>query len=737
MIKLPVLLWQDLSQQTTAVLLRDEPIVALADSAKAALQELKAWMQAYQQQNPWDFPAEILEPQLLMVQVKCLARYQIAERSFYDSQPIALSVACVHGIMFGYGVAFLPMFKLQFFFHSLETLPQLVQHHVQDFFQQHPQQSPLSYLAAVDFRLDFLRLQETHEHPRSDQNTRLRYLPNVAFALHQRGQFIGRALEREAEIEALLPCLEQGGALALMGAPGVGKSQLLREAVRQLGQTRQSPPQFWLTRPAHLIAGMRYLGQWEERLGQILQELEEVQGTLCIEGLVELITLGGSSPQSSIGAFLLNALEYGELKLIIECTPEELDACRRLLPSLTQKLRPFVLKPLEKSQAIAVLEQTLKESARLAQISTDHHLAASLYQLFRRWQPYQSLPGPAIEMIRKLCERRQAQGAKHLGFADLLSAFAQHLQVDEALLNDAVLWSADELQQDFCQQVMGQDAACEALSQMMLMAKTGLNDPGKPLGVFLFCGPSGVGKTALVKVLAQKLFGRHSRERLIRLDMSEFSGPGAAEQLLTQPNGEPANWLLEVRQYPFSVILLDEIEKAAPEVFDVFLSLFDEGRLTDRFGRCSHFCNSVIILTSNLGAGSAPAIGFNPHQSQDFEKAVRAFFRPEFYNRLDAVVSFNSLSQKSVRQIAQKELYALSQREALIQQELKLEWEQDVVDLLIELGFDPDYGARPLQRALEQQIAVPLAHFLLEHPDLSAQSLRLSRQGKGIGIELS
>jgi ATP-dependent Clp protease ATP-binding subunit ClpC len=733
--KLPVLLWEDLSQQTTAVLIQAEQQVAVAASAKEALHDLKNGLSWQQQQNPWDLPTEIRDPTLLMVQVKLLPRYEIGGRSFYDSSPISLPVPCVHGRMYGYSVAFLPLFAKLFYFHDVETLPQLVMHHIQDFFQQESGQNPHDYLAASGFRLDFIRISGSVDLPSAEAEGALRYLPTVATPLHKRGAGIGRALEREVEIGELMRLLEQGGAIALIGPSGVGKSLLLTEVIRRLGQKQKPLPQFWSTRAPYLIAGMRYLGQWEERLQQVLQELSRVQGTLCVEGLVDLISLGGSSPQSGIGAYLLNELQQGDLQLIIECTPEEWEACRRLLPGLTQKLRPYLLKPLEKPQAIAVLEQILKDSARQSQIRTEHHLATSIYHLFRRWLPYQSLPGQAGDFIRKLCEQSQTQAQRYLDFADVLSAFAAFLQVDQALLNDAVLWSPAEILADFEAQIKGQPQACQSLTQTVLMVKTGLNDPGKPLGVLLFCGPTGVGKTALVKVLAEKLFGSGSKERLIRLDMSEYNSAGAAEQLLTQPNGEPAEWLLQARQYPFAVILLDEIEKAAPEVFDLFLSLFDEGRLTDRFGRTTYFCNSVIVLTSNLGAVRGPAIGFHATDRVDYDKAVRAYFRPEFYNRLDAVVSFNPLGPEAIHEIAEQALLQLGQRQGLLQRQLHLSWEPAVVDYLAQQGFHKDYGARPLHRVLEQAVAVPLAHFLLTEPLRQAQGLRLKLLNNQIAVE--
>jgi ATP-dependent Clp protease ATP-binding subunit ClpC len=247
----------------------------------------------------------------------------------------------------------------------------------------------------------------------------------------------------------------------------------------------------------------------------------------------------------------------------------------------------------------------------------------------------------------------------------------------------------------------------------------------------LFCGPTGVGKTQLAKSLAQFLFGASSaRLPLTRLDMSEFAGVAAGHRFLLDAEGQPTTWIQQIRTRPLSVLLLDEIEKASPEVFDILLSLLDEGRLTDRLGRVTSFRTTVIIMTSNLGARSSTAMGFSDAQPIDYTAEVRRAFRPEFFNRLDAVVPFAPLDRAAIRSITEKELNDLRKREGLERFGLEISWTDRLLDQLAQGGFDAKLGARPLQRAVETLVVAPLARWIVEHKPTATQRLELDWDGK-------
>ena len=265
--------------------------------------------------------------------------------------------------------------------------------------------------------------------------------------------------------------------------------------------------------------------------------------------------------------------------------------------------------------------------------------------------------------------------------------------------------------------VIGQDAAVEAVAQTVLRSRAGLSDPNRPYGSFLFLGPTGVGKTELTKALCEFLFDTESA--LIRIDMSEFMEKHSVARLIGAPPGyvgyEEGGYLTEaVRRKPYSVILLDEVEKAHPDVFNVLLQVLDDGRMTDGQGRTVDFKNTVIIMTSNLGSDEIQRLANAPHE-QVKEAAmaqVKAHFRPEFINRIDEIVVFNNLNKTSIRKIASLQIASLGKR--LAAQGVGLKLSDAALDFVAAAGFDPVYGARPLKRAVQDLLENPMARALLE-----------------------
>ena len=266
---------------------------------------------------------------------------------------------------------------------------------------------------------------------------------------------------------------------------------------------------------------------------------------------------------------------------------------------------------------------------------------------------------------------------------------------------------------------MGQPEAVDAVVDRIAMLKAGLNDPGKPIGVFLFAGPTGTGKTELAKTAAEFLFG--SADRLIRLDMSELQTPESTLKVLGGGEiAESDSLIVRVRKQPFSVVLLDEFEKAHANVWDLFLQVFDAGRLTDSLGNVADFRHCLIVLTTNLGATShqGSALGFSPaaatFSGHQIVQAIGRTFRPEFQNRLDKVIVFHPLTRDLMRGILKKELTRVLERRGLKDREWAVEWEASALEFLLEKGFSPEMGARPLKRAIEQFLIAPLAATIVE-----------------------
>jgi ATP-dependent Clp protease ATP-binding subunit ClpA len=288
------------------------------------------------------------------------------------------------------------------------------------------------------------------------------------------------------------------------------------------------------------------------------------------------------------------------------------------------------------------------------------------------------------------------------------------------------------VEEELHRRIIGQPEACRTMAELMATFKAGLADLERPIGTLLFCGPTGVGKTELAKSVSRYLFGHGSdTNRLIRLDMSEYSAPWNAERLITKEDGTPSDFLARVRQQPFVVVLFDEIEKAASEVFDVLLGLMDEGRLTDRFGRTTNFRSAIVVMTSNLGTSSQRSIGYSSQPADTYEAEVRSFFRPEFFNRLDAVVTFRPLDPETCLAITRKELDEIAGREGFTKANLRLSYTQRLVEHLMKEGFDTRYGARPLQRVLETEVVGVISRHLVAHPGIRNTEIHLDADDCG------
>jgi ATP-dependent Clp protease ATP-binding subunit ClpB len=275
------------------------------------------------------------------------------------------------------------------------------------------------------------------------------------------------------------------------------------------------------------------------------------------------------------------------------------------------------------------------------------------------------------------------------------------------------------LEETMLKRVIGQDKAVKTIASAIKTARAGLGNPNRPIGVFLFLGPSGVGKTELARALASFLFG--SDESMIRLDMSEFHDSHTVARLIGAPPGykdtQRGGQLTDaLRRRPYSVVLLDEVEKAAPEVFDIFLQVFDEGRLSDAHGKVVDARHSVFIMTSNIGTEDTGkrSIAFGPGaiQEPDYEGHLKSFFRPEFLNRLDEIITFRALDQATMSQILDLQLGELHQR--LAEQNLKLVLSDEARMLVLNQGYDPVNGARPLRRAIERLLTRPLSARIVE-----------------------
>jgi ATP-dependent Clp protease ATP-binding subunit ClpC len=381
-------------------------------------------------------------------------------------------------------------------------------------------------------------------------------------------------------------------------------------------------------------------------------------------------------------------------------------------------LETVQLDPAEEEGTGAMTRELIQELTVQRNLQFDPACAQTAVQCARQYLGSGAFPGAALQIVKLTAARSKEQ--TEFGPKDIWSTVSQLTGLPIGLLDTDETLDLQVMRQFFSTRVIGQEEAVRSIVDRIAMLKAGLIDPNRPLGVFLFAGPTGTGKTELARTSAEYLFG--SADRLIRLDMSEFQTADATANLLGSAwHAETESLIHRVRKQPFSVVLLDEFEKAHPRIWDLFLQVFDAGRLTDTAGQVADFRHCLIIMTSNLGATThqSSGLGFasrpDVFTSDQVMRAIAQTYRPEFQNRLDKVIVFQPLSRELMRVILHKELKQVLERRGLKDRAWAVEWEASALEFLLDKGFSPEMGARPLKRAIDQFVVAPLAATIVEH----------------------
>jgi ATP-dependent Clp protease ATP-binding subunit ClpC len=744
----PVLVWEDGEGYFNACPVETDEPVGLGRTTSEALRQVEEGL-AWSFENGWQPTPDWDEPSLGWFRLSIRPQYPTDDgRPFPCEEAFALRLPFVRGRQrCGLLACSLPTIGVRFVHGESDGLDELIDRAARRVLEGLTPRELARHLPPRRVDLAQVVVRVDPRRGRRAEAPELPALEAVAEPLGERGQRNrpARAWGRDAEVADLVGRLGQGKTnVLIVGEAGSGKSTVLLQTIRSIERDRvpddaedAATPRarrFWLTGAGRLIAGMAYLGQWEERCETLVAELAGIGGILCVEDLLDLARTGGSAASNSLAAFFVPYLQRGELRMIAEATPAELDACRRLLPGLADLFQVLALPPLSSAQSLGVLDEVAASTARELGLDVDARAVGLVDRLFRRFAPDLAMPGKASAFLADALEQAARDGEPGLTPERVVARFVARTGLPELFLRDDVPLDVADVAAALAARVIGQDEACRIVAEVVTTFKAGLNDPGRPPGVLLFVGPTGVGKTELAKALAAFCFGHGEQpDRLVRLDMSEYALPGSADRLLARPDGEPSDLVRKVRQQPFAVVLFDEIEKADPGVFDLLMGVCDEGRLTDRFGRTASFRSALVVMTSNLGTRPGGPIGFVDGAAVAPGRADEAlrFFRPEFANRIDAVVSFRPLDPAAVRAIVAKELAELARREGLARAGLRLSWTEPAVDALARAGTDDRYGARPLQRTLETLVVAPLARHLLARPGLRGAEVRIDLDPRG------
>jgi ATP-dependent Clp protease ATP-binding subunit ClpC len=552
---------------------------------------------------------------------------------------------------------------------------------------------------------------------------------------------------REAELRRMLQVLarhEENNPL-LVGEEGTGRTALVQTLAARIASN--DVPEMLADRriialdSGEIIAGARLRGDLEERMGAILDAVRDAGGRviLFLPSLASFLRMKGGA-----GDMLASALSHGEVRALGRCTPDELREITDDASSLSQRFVPIQIEPPTPEEAIAILKGVRPrfEEAHGVRVS-DSALEAAV-RFARRYVTGRELPKSAIDLIDESAARvRLGLGGGEsngtVGPEDVAAVVALWTGVPAAKMMEEEAKKLLQMEDRLRERVVGQDHAVRALTKAVRRGRVGLRDAKRPIGSFLFLGPTGVGKTELAKALAEFLFDDEAA--LTRLDMSEFMEKHMVARLLGAPPGyvdsEAGGFLTEaVRRRPYSVILFDEIEKAHPDVFNILLQVLEDGRLTDSRGRVAHFRDAVIIMTSNVGSELIlDHTGSDEELRQRIEERLHARFRPELLNRIDEVLIFDRLGKDDLAAILEIQLRQL--RELLASQQMGMTLSDAAKTRLIDLGYEPAFGARPLKRVLVRELQDPLAEALLRGRFVAGDTIRIDFDGDSFVFERS
>lgn len=593
-----------------------------------------------------------------------------------------------------------------------------------------------------------------------------------------RAGLIDPVIGRDNEVKRVIETLNRRNKNnpVLIGEPGVGKTAIAEGlAVKMIEgnvPTKLMNKEIYLLDVASLVANTGVRGQFEERMKQLIQELQTRKDIILFIDEIHLLVGAGTaeSSQMDAGNILKPALARGDLQMIGATTLKEYRQIEKDA-ALERRLQPIIVNEPSAEEAVQILNGIKDRYEKFHEVHYSEEAIQAFVTLSQRYIQDRFLPDKAIDLMDEVGSRlnlanaekdsntieerlaevikEKEQAAQEENYEHAANLRYQEIQLQKQLdkakgENQDINVAVSDIQliveektgipvtklqtenrekmkniaESLGASVIGQEQAMDKVAKAIRRSRAGLKSKYRPIGSFLFVGPTGVGKTELTKALAEELFG--SRETLVRLDMSEYMEKHAVSKIIGSPPGyvghEEAGQLTErVRRNPYSIILLDEIEKAHPDVQNMFLQIMEDGHLTDSHGRTVSFKEAVIIMTSNAGTGvKSVNVGFNSsaHESVSTLENLGEYFKPEFLNRFDAIINFNQLSEQNLLEIVELMLNDL--QESIEENDIKITITDQAKQELVRLGYDVRFGARPLRRVIQDKIENQLTDLILE-----------------------
>jgi ATP-dependent Clp protease ATP-binding subunit ClpE len=595
---------------------------------------------------------------------------------------------------------------------------------------------------------------------------------------------IDPVIGRDQEVKRVIETLNRRNKNnpVLIGEPGVGKTAIAEGLALKIHEgdvpAKLLNKQVYMLDVASLVSNTGIRGQFEERMKQLIEEIEKRNDLIVFIDEIHLLVGAGSTEGSKMdaGNILKPALARGSMQLIGATTLKEYRQIEKDA-ALERRFQPIIVKEPSAEDAITILNGIKDRYETFHEVRYSDEAIRAFVTLSQRYIQDRFLPDKAIDLMDEVGARlnlehssadvdaietrlesvvqQKAEAAEAEDYEKAAALREEEIQLRQQLetanqgretLYEVTVEDIEQIVEEktgipvtklqaseqakmknladsLRQKVIGQQEAVDKIAKAIRRSRAGLKSKTRPIGSFLFVGPTGVGKTEITKVLAEELFG--SRDTLIRLDMSEYMEKHAVSKIIGSPPGyvghEEAGQLTEqVRRNPYSILLLDEIEKAHPDVQHMFLQIMEDGRLTDSHGRTVSFKDTVIIMTSNAGTGEKKInVGFNQtaHESVSMLESLGNYFKPEFLNRFDAIVSFNELTEDNLLEIV--DLMLVDLEEAIEENNITISISPEAKRELVKLGYDKRFGARPLRRVIQDKIEDPLTDLILEEDDIA------------------